>query len=471
MATRFYFRPLLTASPIVGVTPDSGWELNAGNFFRGWLTPDPRGQGVGSPASLSSSATTSTTQDMLIAQYISDPLPAGTLDGTFKMVIAASEADLGDDGWLIPSIRVVSNNGSVVRGIAFNGAGLGGLTSSNPWQSNYELGATSNGLKSRYYDATALGSVGIQAGDRIVVEIGVRFTGAAGSAGASINMHDKNVVAGNRVFRPWIEFSKDLFAAPTREQYRYLFTGVMLNTDAVVPFVDITKVDGLDNAPVSLAQNAREGMHGGYVTSSYQTQRTVILEGDIYASPSNLESYLDTLKANFRPTKAPHPLFFGTDTSVRMVYGKSQGLRYAKDAFRRLGRVPFMVQIVCADPRIYAAYSPKAASVFGAANLNGNRDTYPRILFRGGMTNPSISVNNMYGTQTIAYTGVLSNTDYVLINCERRTALLNGITSVRHLLTISDWPVFSPDNNSITTNSSVETGGWGFFVDYLEAYE
>src|SRR5688572_6728883 len=128
-------------------------------------------------------------------------------------------------------------------------------------------------------------------------------------------------------------------AIPTLEveQYQYKDTGVLLNGDPPGSFFDVLKVSGLDSAPTRTQTADREGVDGGYVDSEFETIRTVVLEGNIYADPFNMETYLDALKENFAVTNVNQPLYFQTDAGIRMINGKAQGIRYDKDQLRRLG--------------------------------------------------------------------------------------------------------------------------------------
>src|SRR5690606_15977559 len=128
----------------------------------------------------------------------------------------------------------------------------------------------------------------------------------------------------------------------------------LLNGGEIVPFVDITKISGLDATDLRTSSHERENVDGGYIDAFYEGMRTVILEGTVYTNSQFMEAYLDNLKANYAPQKLPQPLYFGTDAGVRVVYGKPLGFKYDKEQLRRVGSCAFQLQVVCEDPRIYS---------------------------------------------------------------------------------------------------------------------
>jgi hypothetical protein len=238
-------------------------------------------------------------------------------------------------------------------------------------------------------------------------------------------------------------------AVPTllAEEYQFVEdTGIKLNGASALPFVDILSIDGLDAAQVRTLATPREGMHGGYVDAEFEDIRTITIEGEIYASPTALETYLDSLKANFAPSKVVQPFYFGTDAGTRCIFAKSTGLRYAKDQLRRLGKVAFQVQLIAEDPRIYAT-TVTSQGLPGTLVLVGNRDTTGTITIAGSRTNPVITM----GTSVLTFNYTLAGGNTIVIDLAKRTVILNGTTNLRSALTISGgWPVLKNGNNVFT---------------------
>lgn len=226
------------------------------------------------------------------------------------------------------------------------------------------------------------------------------------------------------------------------EEYQFEDTGIKLNGGSTLPFVDVTSIDGLDNAPVRFSTNAREGMDGAWADAEFEDVRTVTIEASIYAPVTALETYLDALKANFAPSAIAKPFYFGTDAGTRVVFGKSTGLRYPKQTSRRLGIVDIQVQILCEDPRIY---SPDIITrvLPGTLTLGGNRDSTGTITLTAG-TNPVVTLSGS------SFTFALTISAPTIIDLRNRTILRNDKTNVRKFVTIvGGWPKFVAGNNVI----------------------
>lgn len=241
-------------------------------------------------------------------------------------------------------------------------------------------------------------------------------------------------------------------AAPTLkvEEYQYTDGGVLLNGTSALPFVDVTSVEGLDSAPARTQTHDREGTDGGFVDSEFETIRTVSLEGYVYTNPSSMETYLDSLKANYAPSKNDQPFYFRTDAGLRLVFGKAQGFKYTKDPERGSGKVAFQIQIICGDSRIYSDPAV-TASVSGSGSttltLGGNRPSLGKLTISGASTNPSISCNG----STFSFSLSTGAGDSLVIDLDTRTVILNGGTSKRGSMSITGgWFSFVPGNNPIT---------------------
>lgn len=245
----------------------------------------------------------------------------------------------------------------------------------------------------------------------------------------------------------------------TAEQYQFGDAGVLLNGPSTLPFADINSVQGLDNGDVRESEFQRDGAHGSFIDAFYQSARTVTLEGTVYADPNNLESYLDSLKANFAPSATDQPLYFKTDSTTepnRCVFGKSLGFSYTKDAARRIGSANFQVQIRCGDPRVYSQTVTTTSVSWGSGtatlNLSGNRNTPGTMTLIGPLTNPTIT-HNQTGAQ-FNFTMTLSSGQQVVIDLNKRT-VLQGSTNVRNKMILGGtWPEFIPGSNTFSRGGS-----------------
>lgn len=264
-----------------------------------------------------------------------------------------------------------------------------------------------------------------------------------------------------------------MVAVLTAEQFQYTDSGIVLNSSVSLPFVDIESIQGLDNAPVRASQVDREGDDGGYVDSEFESLRTVTLEGTVYADPNNVETYLDSLKANYAPTRAVQALYFGTDAGTRVVFGKSQGFKYDKNQLRRLGMAAFQVQVICEDSRIYsptvssASVSLVSSAITGrgynksynfgygvaattnalALTLTGNRPSPGVLTITGACQNPTI-INDTSGTE-MDFSITLASGDVLTIDLGTKAVILNGTANRRSTLTITGpWFKIVPGINS-----------------------
>lgn len=131
--------------------------------------------------------------------------------------------------------------------------------------------------------------------------------------------------------------------------------GVTLNTDAnSMPFVDITEVNGLDNAPYRTTERDHEGVDGSWIDAEYEKGRPVTLEGTVYTDGTTMESFLDSLKSNYAPSRSLIPFYFkAPGVQERVLFVKPLGCRYDWTTLRRLGYGAIQFQMFAEDPRIY----------------------------------------------------------------------------------------------------------------------
>jgi hypothetical protein len=271
------------------------------------------------------------------------------------------------------------------------------------------------------------------------------------------------------------------------EEYTFMLndTGVVLNTDStLLPFVDINKVSGMDNAEYRETQRDHEGTDGGFMDAEFEKGRTVLLEGELYADTANMEAYLDSLKENWAPSSTPIPLYLKVPgRAERVMFVKPLGCRYDWESIRRFGSSRVQFKAFAEDPRIYTSelittiinyggdagtgfafnlgfdfgFGPAVAPTGANVNNSGNRPTPAIMTIVGPVTSPAI-VNDTAGL-TLAFNITLAATDSLVIDLANRTVLLNGINR-RGTLLQPNWFFLAKGDNFIRFGGGAGTGSY-----------
>lgn len=247
--------------------------------------------------------------------------------------------------------------------------------------------------------------------------------------------------------------------------YQYTDTGIVLNSDVTLPFLDLQKVSGLDQAPLRITTRSREGIDGAFIDAQFEEGRTIVLEGIAYASTNAIEQFMDILKGNFQPTANDQPFYFKfPGLPQRVVFGKPGAVSYDYDQARRIGACNVQIQVLCQDPRIYDSdlttitlqlpagttngrgynrqypltYGGIATSGVVTINNNGNRPAPATLTINGPVTNPII-VNDTLGV-TLQFSIDIATGDTLVIDLLNRTIMLNGTANRRNaMLPGSRW--------------------------------
>jgi len=264
-------------------------------------------------------------------------------------------------------------------------------------------------------------------------------------------------------------------------------TGVILNDDLILPnqpFIDISKVSGLDNAPYRETKRDHEGTDGGFLDAEFETGRDITLEGTVFNGTALLEPYLDSLKANFAPVTTPIPFYFTTESGLqRQVFVKPRGAKYTWDANRRVNQIPIQFLLYAEDPRIYDTFindytiplGPASTTGFsfnlsfsfgfGASSTgpdgqyifnNGNRPTPAVMTITGPVVNPEI-INDNTG-DILQFNLTLGSTDILVVDLQYHTVRLNGTTNRRNTLLAPNWFLFPPGATFIRFRGDSGTG-------------
>jgi hypothetical protein len=205
--TRFYLSS--TAAP-VAVAGSGEWEFktNAENV-RGTLSTASDGSVLGDRGTTAVDPTPSA--DHMVYQGVSEALPGGEISGFARGMVRVRETAARGDMRTQVIARVVSGDGTTVRGVLFGPDPAGALE--DEWPTGYEA----RRLPRIWADARGapISTVVAQTGDRIVLEVGFRiFASYVGSEtgyariGAPNGVADLEEAEGAQGdLRPWVEFS------------------------------------------------------------------------------------------------------------------------------------------------------------------------------------------------------------------------------------------------------------------------
>lgn len=272
-------------------------------------------------------------------------------------------------------------------------------------------------------------------------------------------------------------------------------TGEVLNDDISGRFVDVTRVTGLDSAPYRTTERDWEGNDGGFLDAEYEKGRQIVLTGTVYSDDDlELESYLDSLKSNFAPSRTLVPLYFkppGEDE--RMLLVKPLGCRYDWTTDRGFGSAEVQFSAFAEDPRIYTselktltvslagAFSGGFAFNFGFnldfgsgsvglganAHNSGNRSTPPVFTIHGPSLNPRI-LNDTTGDE-MHFIISLASDETLVVDTKYRTVRLDGVTNRRHTLAFPTWFHLAPGDNYLRYLADVATAT-SVTVEYRDAW-
>ena len=270
-------------------------------------------------------------------------------------------------------------------------------------------------------------------------------------------------------------------------------TGVELNSSPSLPFVDITKVTGLDNAPYRETQRDHEGVDGGFMDAEFERGRSIVLDGTLFVDTGTMETFLDNLKANWAPSSTLVPFYLQPPgVGERVVFVKPLGCRYDWESLRRIGQCDVQFHMFAEDPRIYSSelisqviaqgvaattgrsYSKEYSYSYGVAVTpsqnncvnGGNRDTPAAMTVTGPVTNPTI-YNDTEGT-SLRFILTMGASDTLVIDTQYHTVRLNG-SNVRSTLVDPNWFYLHPGDNFMRYQADT-VGASTLTVSYRSAW-
>lgn len=260
--------------------------------------------------------------------------------------------------------------------------------------------------------------------------------------------------------------------------------GTILNTDSAgLPFVDITNVFGLDNAPYRETRHEHEGDDGGYIDAEFERGRDIILTGDVVADSDEMEAFLDTLKYDFAPSTTLIPFYYkAPGVDERVLFVKPLGCKYDWDAMRRTGQARVQFKAFAEDPRLYASEETTVNIPFAVGsslgfgfNLGfsfgfggssgtdgvfvdnvGNRSTPVRFTINGPAETPTIRDDTNGHSMTFNIS--IATGETLVIDTQYKTVMLNGTTNRRGTLVVPDWFYLPKGQTFLRYNALTGTG-------------
>lgn len=235
MATRLY----LSSSNAPGVSPaySGTWTTVPGGAQRRTASTTQDSSALALTGNITEAATTGT-EDVLMRQFVSTNSfqYAKTISGTFSYVIYGYESNGAANAFIQVMIKVVSSDGATVRGTLYAGHTDVAQTATVGAR-NEELPVGSGSAATRIGSALSLSSVGVQAGDLLVIEVGARFlTSSSSTFSTNYRFGSPNDATADHALTsgltttlvPWVEFSDTLFDAPASSSDPTAWWGVQI---------------------------------------------------------------------------------------------------------------------------------------------------------------------------------------------------------------------------------------------------
>lgn len=206
-------------------------------------------------------------------------------------------------------------------------------------------------------------------------------------------------------------------------------------------------------------------------TDPHALRLTLGLRGDDH---TDLEALSEAVRQATPPSAGVSAIAYRNGTRLRFGKPRRRALPEDSEALWRLGQA--VIEFFCPDPREYDAsvstatlLLPSAASGFGfnlampfgfgsggiggdaqLTNL-GNVDAPLVVRINGPVTNPTVGING----RTLQLTTTVAAGDFLLIDMEARTVLLNGTASRRSAVVAgSSWPNVPPGTSTLQYRAS-----------------
>ena len=366
MATRLYPEPLNTAD--ISTTPSSEWDFQTSPSVRRLSRVR-----LDAPSTLlqATDSVATSNRDILLGQFISPPLQAQTISGTFKGQFFANETSLAYNLRAQVLVRVVSNDGSVERGVLY----AGDLETLTGDPANEFAQSAFTNRKFPRGGAAALSSVAVQDGDRLVVELGARKHSTTTIAvylrlatDQATEAPEDETTTDYAANSTWVEFSQDILFKPSTKFYLGSTTSPLpaLAFDSEWEFTTSAVRRGMPTAPSGLTASNVTPVDST-ATSNRDTLTHQFVSDPIAAGPIANASFRAVLKSS--ETNAAYNL--RSQVLVKVVSNDgsvTRGYLYSGDQETLTGN-PTQEWTTTATGRLYPRAAPVALStVFAQTN-------------------------------------------------------------------------------------------------------
>lgn len=257
--------------------------------------------------------------------------------------------------------------------------------------------------------------------------------------------------------------------------------------------VHVSAIEGVDDLPDVRSSDQPRSTHGEFRGRDLSAGRVVTIEWGLRgADEAGLAALRDAVAAATVPQDDDElPLYLFDSTRLFFVRPRKRAMPRRMDAPERLGRA--LVEFKATDPRLYSATLHSVAValptagggatfpltfplVFGAVGAGGlvsvsNAGNFPTgavLRIDGPVSNPS--VEHVGQGRVLRFAITLAAGEYLLVDTDARTVLLNGTASRRGTMTTAQWFQLTPGENTLRFGAPLFSAGALLTVQHRDAW-
>jgi hypothetical protein len=253
-------------------------------------------------------------------------------------------------------------------------------------------------------------------------------------------------------------------AAPELQNYEYQYgdNGVLFNgPDTVLPFWDVTGIQGLDSPEADASIQNKDSGHGAYAYAPFTGARTIIIDGTLYAPIDEIEIAHDLASGNYWPDDIDRPFYFKhPGVNQRYIMGKPLTYKSPIDTGRRTGTAPFQAQVLCSDTRKYEDNDDAVQTIGSSVVVTNNGFYYSWPILR--ITGSGVTVTefeNITANEKLTLQDGLSvpSGSELIIDTARKSIRLDGVSLGTKRAPGSKWPALHKGDNTFIVRASGAT--------------